>query len=148
MADTSAPRPTHLRPHALLAVAVGGVAGTCARYGAAHLHPVHAGQWPWATFAVNILGAFLLGLLLEALTRLGPDSHWRQRARLLLGTGFLGSFTTYSAFAVEADQLLRGGHPALAAAYTAATLLVGLVATAAGIAVGNLVRPGLAEQAP
>ena len=57
----------------------------------------------------------------------------RRQARLLLGTGFLGGFTTYSALAVEADGLLRGGRVGLAVAYALTTVVVGLVASLAGV---------------
>lgn len=134
------PGPLYLRPTALLLVALGGSLGTASRYGVGRVYPTLAGQWPVATFSVNIVGAFLLGFLLEGLTRLGPDSGWRQRTRLALGTGFLGSFTTYSALALDTDVLLRDGHGTLAVAYALATLLTGFLATAVGIVAGNLVR--------
>lgn len=130
------PGPLHRRPAALAAVAAGGVLGTSARYGAALSFSTPPGQWPVTTFAVNVVGALLLGILLEGLTRLGPDSGWRQRVRLGVGTGLLGSFTTYSTLAVETDLLLRGGHVAAAVTYAAASVLTGLVATWLGIAAG------------
>lgn len=128
----------------LLLVGAGGLAGAALRYRLGVWFPHRAGGWPGATFAVNVCGAFLLGLLLEALVRLGSDTGWRQRARLGLGTGFLGAFTTYSALAVDTDLLLRGGHPWTAAAYGLGTVLLGGLATTAGIALGALVRRGSA----
>ena len=131
-----AERPLHLAPTALGAVFVGGVAGTAARYLAEEtIRPW--GAWPGATFLVNVVGAFVLGVLLEALARRGPDLGGRRRLRLLLGTGFLGAFTTYSALAVETVLLSRDGRPWLAAAYAAASLVVGVVAAAAGIRLGG-----------
>ncbi len=88
------------------------------------------------TFAINAAGAFLLGLLLEGLARTGPDTGWRQRVRLGLGTGVLGSFTTYSTLAVDVDELLRGQHWWAAGSYAAGSVLAGLVATVLGIALG------------
>ena len=128
------PRALHLRPSALVAVAVGGLIGTSARYGLGRWFPVGSGGWPVTTFAINVLGALLLGFLLEALIRSGPDTSWRQVVRLGAGTGALGSFTTYSALAVDTDLLLRDGYLLAAATYALGTVLAGLLATGVGIA--------------
>jgi CrcB protein len=73
----------------------------------------------------------------------GRDAGWRRRARLLIGTGLCGAFTTYSALAVETDLLVRDHRAALAAGYLAATVLTGLAATAAGLlAAGRTRAPG------
>lgn len=113
-------------------VAVGGAAGAVAR----HLL-VAAGTSGWAaTLAVNVAGAFLLGLLLERLARGGPDTGHRRRLRLLLGTGVLGGFTTYSGIAVEVLARLDAGHWAGAAGYGLGTVLAGLAACGAGVLVG------------
>lgn len=130
------PRPLHIRPAAIAMVGLGGLVGTPARYGLDVLFPEPAGEWPVTTFAINMVGALLLGLLLAGLPRLGPDIGWSQRVRLCVGTGILGSFTTYSTFAVGASLLLREHHPLVAATYVAATLVVGFAATATGIALG------------
>ncbi|TWH15552.1 CrcB protein [Rhodococcus rhodochrous J45] len=130
------PRALHLRPSALAAVAVGGLLGTSARYDLGRWFPVESGGWPVTTFAINVLGALLLGFLLEALIRIGPDTSWRQVVRLGVGTGALGSFTTYSALAVDTDLLLRDGHLLAAMTYALGTVLAGSVATGVGIALG------------
>ncbi|MGW5571096.1 FluC/FEX family fluoride channel [Nocardia thailandica] len=139
--------PLHTRPAALAAVALGGLLGTFARYQLGVLFPQTSGHFPLTTFAVNMIGAFALGLLLEALARSGPDTGHRRRLRLFAGTGVLGSFTTYSSLAVETDLLLDGGHPTLALGYAAGTLAVGLAATIAGIAAGTRVRLGNGQRA-
>ena len=132
-------RPLHLDPGALGIVFAGGVTGTAARYLAEEaIRPW--GAWPAATFLVNVVGAFALGVLLEALARRGPDLGVRRRLRLLLGTGFLGAFTTYSALAVETVLLARDGRPGLGLAYAAASVALGLVAAAAGIRTAGLRR--------
>ncbi|MDZ7881750.1 MAG: CrcB family protein [Mycobacterium sp.] len=128
--------PLHLRPWAIAAVAVGGLVGAPARYGLELVFPQAAGQWPVTTFVINVVGAFLLGLLLEGLTRTGPDTGWRRQMRLGVGTGLLGSFTTYSTLAVDTDTLLRGQQWWAAASYAAGSVVVGLAATVLGIAVG------------
>jgi fluoride exporter len=88
-----------------------------------------------ATLAVNLLGALLLGALLEALARRGPDTGRRRLLRLGLGTGVLGGFTTYSTLAVETATL----PTALAVAYLAASVLLGAAAALAGVLLGRRV---------
>jgi CrcB protein len=127
-------RPLHARPGLVLLVGAGGAAGTAVRATVAALVP--ADGWPWATWAVNVTGAFLLGLLLDVLARTGPDDGRRRAARLLLGTGFLGGYTTYSTLALDTVTLTGSGHPGVALGYAASTLVAGLVAAAAGIALG------------
>jgi len=124
--------PLHLTPVALGLVAVGGMAGTAARYTMTLLVPSHHG-WPVATLSVNLVGAFVLGLLLEALARRGPHQPARRRVRLVVGTGFCGAFTTYSALAVEIDLLLRAGHPTTAIAYALTTVVAGFLVCTLGI---------------
>ena len=131
-----APRPLHLRLSALMLIGVGGLVGAPMRYGLEVLFPTRAGGWPITTLVINVVGALLLGLLLEGLTRVGPDTGWRQQVRLCVGTGLLGSFTTYSTLAVDTGLLLRDQHSLTAAMYLAATVLAGLVAAAVGIALG------------
>lgn len=120
----------------LAAVAVGGAAGTAARHSLVEVFPVGPGSWPASTFGINVAGALLLGFVLEALVRAGPDTSWRRMLRLGVGTGALGAFTTYSTFAVEIDQLLRVGESATALSYAAGTVMAGLVATGVGVALG------------
>ena len=107
--------------------------GTGARYALALALP-HDGGWPVATFAANVLGSFLLGALLEALVRRGMESSVATRLRLGLGTGVLGGFTTYSSLALETDRLAAAGDPGLAVTYALATIVAGLLACFAGVA--------------
>lgn len=131
--DTGPPRPLHLQPNALGWIFVGGLIGTSARYLLEKAVPFHAPEWPWATFVINLVGALALGIALEGLARMGDDTGWRQRTRLLFGTGVCGTFTTYSAFALEASLILREGSVLVAVAYTLATVVLGAVAAWAGI---------------
>lgn len=133
---TASASPLHTRAWPIALVGAGGFLGTVLRHRLGVWFPHTAGGWPPTTFTVNMTGAFLLGVLLEALTRLGSDTGWRQRVRLGVGTGFCGAFTTYSTLAVDTDLLVRGHHWPAAAGYALATVLTGLVATGAGIAVG------------
>lgn len=127
------PRPVHLNWRFLGLVAVGGTFGTASRHllgdaiGTSH-------EFPLGTFLINIVGAFALGTLLEGLARHGSDAGRRRTLRLLLGTGFLGGFTTYSSLAFDSDALLRADHIGMAAAYALGTIVIGLTASVAGIA--------------
>ncbi len=110
---------------------LGGAMGTGVRYLVSSVTPAWSGV-PMGTFAVNVLGAFLLALLLERLVRRGNDTGWSRRWRLTIGTGLLGGFTTYSALAVDSATLLRG-HPGPAIGYAVGTVAIGAAASAAGI---------------
>lgn len=136
------PRAVHLRPIHLALVAIGGTLGTAAREAMSLAIPDVAGI-PVAILGINIAGAFLLGVLLAALARHGPDEGGRRHLRLLLGTGFCGGFTTYSSLATSTAVLLATGAVGPAALYSLATLLIGGGASWAGIACGALGRrPG------
>lgn len=126
----------HLRWRYVGLVALGGTVGTAARYLITEAFP----SWhsvPVATLGVNVVGAFALGVLLEALSRRGSDAGLRRAIRLLIGTGFLGGFTTYSSLAVDTDALLRGGQATLALAYAVGTVVLGAGAAVAGILVAS-----------
>lgn len=109
----------------LTAVFVGGALGTLVRAGFAELAASHPDRWPWPTFAVNIVGAFLLGYFTTRLLERLPVSSYR---RPLLGTGLCGGLTTFSTMQVETVRMLEHGHVGLAAAYTAASLAAGVAA--------------------
>lgn len=118
-------------PSVVLSVAVGGVVGALARYLVEVGLATPEGHFPWATLLVNVTGSAILGALLVWIRRRFP------RHRLLrpfLGTGIIGAYTTFSTFAVEADELVRGGHVLTASLYVVASLVAGLGAALAGIA--------------
>lgn len=129
-------RPLHLRSRYLYVVFVGGMLGTMARWSLGEWQPARHG-FPVATLAVNLVGAFCLGLLLESLVRWGPDRGWPRLARLHFGTGFLGSFTTYSALAAETVLLADQGRVGYAVLYLLVSVLVGVLFAWAGIVVGS-----------
>jgi CrcB protein len=116
-------------PSVLAAIALGGALGAPARYGLAQLVHAAPGSFPWATFATNVTGSFALGLVLALVLERFPPTRY---LRPFVATGFLGSYTTYSTFAVETDLLIKDGHTALALAYAAASVLAGLAAAWAG----------------
>lgn len=128
--------PVHLRASSIGLVGVGGAVGTAARYLlSAALPPV--GGFPLTILLINVAGSFYLGLLLERLARAGDDTGTRRRLRLLLGTGVLGGFTTYSTFAVDAVHLVEAGRPVLAFVDVVLSLVLGLAAAYAGIVVAR-----------
>lgn len=124
--------PVHLRAGFVAVVLVGGAFGTLARFGLFKTLPAPAG-FPMATFVTNLSGAFLLGILLEALVRRGADAGRLRLIRLGAGTGFMGAFTTYSTFALEAIDLGSADRLLMAAAYVAASIVGGIVLSCAGI---------------
>jgi CrcB protein len=115
-----------------LLILIGGALGTGIRAALEAAYPAQPGGWPWATFLINVTGAFPLGVLLETLIRRGPDSGVRQYLRLGLGTGVLGGYTTYSTFAVEAVRLLGAGAVLIGIGYAIASVILGLAAALAG----------------
>ncbi len=120
----------------VVAVFAGGAAGTALRAAVALAVPTLAGV-PVATIAINVVGAFTLGLLLGVLGRRGDDTGRRRLVRLALGTGVLGGFTTYSTLAVDTATLLTAGRLAEGLAYGVGTVLAGLAAAAAGVRLGE-----------
>ena len=127
--------PAYLRPRNVGLVFVGGALGVLAREGLMLALPDVEGL-PLAVFVANLFGAFLLALLLESLARLGPETEFRSAMRLLLGTGLLGGFTTYSALALALAALSAEGTVWLAAGYGLATIVCGVVASWCGVLLG------------
>jgi CrcB protein len=100
--------------------------------------PTASGHFPWATFTINVSGAFLLGLVLTLLLeRVGATRY----VRPFFCVGVLGAWTTMSTFAVEEDLLIKEGHVAIAVAYVVATVVVGVAATWVGVAVARTFDP-------
>lgn len=123
------------RGRILAAIALGGALGAPARYGVAQLIHVPRGGFPWATFWTNVSGSFALGLgLVLILERFPPTLYLRP----FVATGFLGAYTTYSTFAVEADLLVRDGRVPVALAYALGSLVAGFIAVWAGMRVARL----------
>ncbi|MGO4102407.1 CrcB family protein [Leifsonia sp. YAF41] len=129
---SAATRPSHLRWGPLGLVALGGAVGASAREVVSLLVP-DLGALPIAIPIVNIVGAFLLGYLYEAVTRLGHGDSRAKNLKLLLGTGFCGGFTTYSSLATDTAVLNANGHLGLAFVYALGTVILGAFATWAGI---------------
>jgi CrcB protein len=118
-----------------LLVCLGGAIGTGARYVIALEAPRLLGTaFPYGTLAVNVAGSFLLGGIMHVgvtTTLIAPE------LRLLLATGVMGGFTTYSTFNYETLEYLRAGSYGLAGLNVAATLLLCLLAGALGLALAR-----------
>jgi CrcB protein len=121
-------------PRILLAISGGAMGGATARYELATVIPVPSGGFPWATFWTNVSGSLVLGFLLVLLIERFPPTRY---ARAFAGTGFLGAYTTFSTFSVETDVLLKEGHPATAAVYVVASLVVGVTLAWLGVLLGR-----------
>ena len=115
-------------------IALGGAIGSAARYGAGVLWPHDPSQIAWSTFTVNVVGGFLLGLLMVLVDDVWPPHRW---ARPFLGVGFLGGFTTFSTYVLDTQAIVVAGRPSVALLYLLGTLVVGLVAVWLGIATGR-----------
>ena len=112
-----------------LYVAVGGTLGVMARYGIGRA-TLHHEALLWSTVGINIVGSFLLGLLVA--------EHWFDRdLREAIGVGFLGGFTTFSTFSVQIVLEVDGGEPGRAAGYLLASVLGGVAAATLGYALGR-----------
>jgi len=107
------------------AIFAGGALGTLARAALAQAFPHAATAWPWPTFAVNIVAAFLLGYFVTRLQERLPLSSYR---RPLLGTGLCGGLSTFSTMEVELLKMLSAHAWALAAGYAAASVAAGYAA--------------------
>lgn len=118
----------------IAAIMIGGALGTLARAGLGEAVPHRAGQWPWATFYVNLAGALILGWLLTRLAeRTAPTRHWR----FFAGTGFCGALTTFSAFQIETFEFARDADLALAIGYPLASIAAGMALAAGGVLIAR-----------
>jgi CrcB protein len=118
----------------IAAIMAGGAIGTLGRAGLAKGLPLQGGEWPWATFIVNLAGAFILGWLLTRLAeRSAPSRHWR----FFAGTGLCGALTTFSTFQIEIFEFARDGHIALAVGYPVASIAAGMALAVAGVLIAR-----------
>jgi CrcB protein len=116
-------------PRKLAAIYLGGVVGALIRVGLAQAIPLDSGQWPWATFAVNMVGALLLGYFF-ALFRDHPGESLHHP---FLGTGICGTLTTFATMQLELFELVDDGYFGLAAAYATVTIVAGCLCVRLGI---------------
>lgn len=113
-----------------LLVALAGGLGAGTRFSVdSWVRPRTSDRLPWATLLINVTGSFVLGLLVG----LSPDGDWRT----VLGTGFLGGYTTFSTASVETADLVRAGRYGAATTNAAAMLVVSVAAASVGYAIGS-----------
>ena len=117
-------------PFSYLIVALGGGVGAAARHGLGQLSARAFGPgFPVGTMSANVLGGLLMGVLVGWLARSGAG----EGARLLLGVGLLGGFTTFSAFSLDAVQMIQRGQAGLAALYVGGSVVLSIAALALGL---------------
>jgi fluoride exporter len=121
----------------VLAVGIGGAAGALARFGLDRLIERHlVTVFPWSTFVINVTGCFAAGAAVATLVDRHDLPAW---VRTGVVVGFLGAYTTFSTFAQETHDLFAEGHAALAFADVLGSVVVGVAAVIAGIAVARAV---------
>ncbi len=125
----------------ILLVGAGGFIGSIVRYLLSGwvLHHTLGGKFPWSTFVVNVLGCLLIGVLSGMIERL---EWFTPQMRLLLLTGLLGGFTTFSAFGLETVFLLRRGEVLIAVAYALSSVAVCVTAVWVGLRMIELLPRG------
>lgn len=118
----------------LLQVALGGALGATGRYltGVAVVRLLGHG-FPWGTLTVNVVGSFLMGVMVVVLGQFGGT-----RLSPFLVTGVLGGFTTFSAFSLDALTLYERGHPGIAAVYVVTSVLLSLAGIGMGLVVSRV----------
>jgi CrcB protein len=129
------PARPRLQPDVLLVIFIGGCLGGWARYEITSTWATRAGRFPWATFGVNVAGAFIVTLSIVGAADLVSSRYLRP----VLATGFCGAFTTFSAVVVTTDLLFAHHHQRTAVGYLAASIVAGLAAAWSGLVLGRAV---------
>jgi CrcB protein len=120
-----------------LGIALFGALGALARYGVDGISRQRLGAgFPWGTFTVNVAGSFAIGLVFALVLGRADVPEW---LKLSLTGGFLGGFTTFSAFSLQTHRLLAEGAYGLAVAYVLGSVAAGLVAVGLGVLIGRAV---------
>lgn len=123
--------------HKLFLLALAGAVGTLARYGAAgFVQRFHSTSFPWGTLAVNLAGCFLAGLLWTLFENRWPVSG---ETRAIVLVGFIGAFTTFSAFILESGELVRSAEWMSAFVNVAMQNVFGFIALFAGIVLARVI---------
>lgn len=120
-------------PWTTVSLGLAGALGVLARHFLQRAIP-RPGAMPWGTLAVNVSGAFVLGMLVAVIARRGSVPMWIQEALMV---GFLGGYTTFSALSAETFRMIETREFALAALYSLGSLVTGLAAVWAGVLIGR-----------
>jgi CrcB protein len=118
----------------VVVIALGGMIGSLGRWGMAQALRPAPGAFPWATFWVNVTGAFLIGALMYFVLEVWPP---HRLVRPFLAIGILGGWTTFSTYMLDARVLVVDGHLLVATAYVVGTLVLGLAAVWLGFALAR-----------
>jgi CrcB protein len=119
----------------ILAVAIGGMLGSVLRFvGGFYIVQRVNSVFPWSTFVINVCGSLLIGIIFGVFGKLDNDQQWfsNENWRLLLGTGFCGGFTTFSAFSNDGLELIKQQQYTVFFIYFTASVVLGVLATAIG----------------
>ena len=117
----------------LAVIFVGGCVGGFTRYAVTQAWPTPDSRFPWSTLTVNLVGAFVLGVVVV----LAAETRGSRHLRLLVGTGFCGALTTFGSVVVAVDELLAHHHAATATAYLIATAASALLVAGMGLALAR-----------
>jgi fluoride exporter len=121
-----------------LLVFVGGGLGALGRWGFGLVSTRLWGHaWPWGTLGVNVLGGFVMGMVMGQLMKTGAMTPTNDNWRLFLATGVLGGFTTFSAFSLETAKMIEAGHWQNAGLYSVASVVLSVTAVFAGMALSR-----------
>ena len=116
-------------------VGLGGFAGAIARFWLGEYIGNRMGtRFPYGTFAINISGSFLIGLVV---TVLAERTHWNMSWRYLIPIGFIGAYTTFSTFELEAFESMRDGQILIAFLNVALSVVIGFIAVCLGVITGR-----------
>ncbi|MDL2231608.1 fluoride efflux transporter CrcB [Porphyromonadaceae bacterium OttesenSCG-928-L07] len=119
----------------IILVGIGSMFGGISRYLISHfIHQKFNSEFPWATFIVNIAGCFIIGFL----SGIFPLENLHFKHRLLLATGFCGSFTTFSTFSMENMSLMDSKAYLLMFTYIATSIILGVAAAWLGLSMGRI----------
>lgn len=114
----------------IILVMVGGGIGAVLRFQLGRILVTSPSGWPWGTFAANVVGGLLMGVLAAWLLRAGQGA---ENMRLLLGVGLLGGFTTFSSYSLELVQMVQNGQGLMAIIYAIGSAVIAVSALLAGL---------------